>query len=68
MAKNPENDLIFEGLYAASRVRLSSAEKEGLRQAFEVMQTFNQRVRKPGTNWEARPLLGYTPRRRGLKL
>ena len=68
MSGNREvNDAAFEGLYAASGVSLSEQEKAQLRQAYDIMQTFCQRVRKPGVTWEAKPLLGYVPSRKGLK-
>ena len=68
MIEKEVNDSIFEGLYLASGVSLSAQEKAQLREAFDVMKTFNDRVRKPGVNWEAKPLLGYVPKRTGLKV
>lgn len=68
MSETEANDKIFEGLYLASGVSLSAQERAQLREAFDVIQTFNKRVRKPGVNWEAKPLLGYVPKRTGLKV
>jgi hypothetical protein len=62
------HDAVFEGLYTAAGVTLSPDEKAQLRAAYDVIHAFKNRVRKPGVNWEAKPLLGYVPKRSGLNV
>ncbi len=56
-------DEIFEGLYLASGVTLSQTEKEGLREVYDTMARFAERVRRPRRTWEAKPLPRYIPSR-----
>ena len=60
-------DKIFEGLYLASGVTLSPAEKQGLREVYDIMATFAERVRRPRRTWEAKPLPHYIPSRKAPK-
>ncbi|MBT5051454.1 MAG: hypothetical protein HOK30_11200 [Rhodospirillaceae bacterium] len=55
------NDTLFEGLVAASRVPLSAEEKKNLRAAFSSLMDLAAQTRKPGRPWETRPLPYYTP-------
>ncbi len=57
-------DGIFEGLYLASGVTLSPAEKQGLREVYDIMATYAERVRRPGRTWETKPLPHFTPSRK----
>ena len=62
MSNNPaDNDALFEGLVAASRVPLSAEEKKNLRTAFASLTVLAERTRKPGRKWETRPLPFYVP-------
>lgn len=63
MNDNPaDNDALFEGLVAASRVPVSNEEKKNLRAAFSSLMDLAARTRKPGRRWETRPLPFYSPK------
>lgn len=61
--QDPEdNEALFEGLVAASRVPLSAEEKTNLRTAFSSLMDLARRTRKPGRKWDTRPLPYYVPK------
>jgi hypothetical protein len=63
MSDNPaDNDALFDGLVAASRVPLSDDEKKNLRMAFSSLMDLAAQTRKPGRQWETRPLPSFTPK------
>ena len=60
-------DDAFEGLYLASGVTLSPAEKQGLREVYDLMAKYAERVRRPGRTGAAKPLPHFTPSRKASK-
>lgn len=63
MSDNPaDNDALFEGLVAASRVPLSAEEKKNLRTAFSSLMDLAAQTRKSGRQWETRPLPFFVPK------
>ena len=63
MSDNPaDNDALFEGLVAASKVPVSAEERKNLRAAFSSLMDLAAKTRKPGRHWETRPLPYYAPK------